>query len=142
MSTLPCGEPFWEESPCEMFLQVNVRVHEFWKCQHVLGINYLIEVLAGLLACLRTFHEGDPVSLNLGLSACAIAYFLVAYHRHELSWDFVLRIVVLALAAITPLTRGLPSAAYVDVFVVLGCVGVLISEPESWNPSSTSHTLE
>ena len=72
--------------------------------------------------------EHNLWALTLGLSACAIAYFGIAWYRHELTiWqNRGLQTLALAVAAIAPLTKQ-SSAVWALVFVVLGCVGTILN---------------
>ena len=67
-------------------------------------------------------------ALTLGLSACAVAYFGIALYRHEPSiWqNRGLPTLALAVAAIAPLTKQ-SSLVWATVFVVLGCIGVILN---------------
>lgn len=65
--------------------------------------------------------------LTVGLSACAVVYFAIAWYRHQLKRDYGLQLLLLVLAAIAPLTSKLLSALWVVVFVSLGCVGTVLN---------------
>lgn len=65
--------------------------------------------------------------LTVGLSACAVVYFAIAWYRHQLNRDYGLQILLLVIAAIAPLTSRFLSAIWVVVFVALGCIGTILN---------------
>ena len=65
--------------------------------------------------------------LTIGLTACTVAYFVMAYWRDQSAWDYGWQTLILALAAIAPLTPRVFSAIWAVLFVILGCVGMTLS---------------
>lgn len=72
--------------------------------------------------------EANLGALSAGLFACTVAYLAIArfWHKQKLWWDYGLQTLILALAAITPLTPKPFSAIWVIVFVALGCIGTIL----------------
>lgn len=66
--------------------------------------------------------------LAVGLTAFTIAYLVIAHRSHDNNtWrDYGLQTLILAVAAISVSTPRLLSALWAIVFVVLGCVGMVL----------------
>ena len=66
--------------------------------------------------------------LTVGLTACAIAYLIMALRSHDKKmWsDYGLPTLTLAIAAIGPLTPKPLNASWALVFVILGCIGMAL----------------
>ncbi len=72
--------------------------------------------------------EQNLWALTIGLSGCAVAYFVFAYRQKlAASWNSALQTLALVLAALAPLTPKSLSAVWVIVFIVIGCVGTILS---------------
>ena len=87
--------------------------------------------------------EANLGALSVGLFACTVAYLAIArfWHKQKLWWDYGLPTLILALAAITPLTPKPFTAIWVIVFVALGFIGTIL-DINSGRRSSSKHDMQ
>lgn len=72
--------------------------------------------------------ERSLSALAIGLTAFAIVYLVIALRSHDRSFwsDYGLQTLILAVAAISPLTPKPLSGIWILVFLVLGCIGMIL----------------
>jgi hypothetical protein len=73
--------------------------------------------------------ERNLWTLAVSLAAFAVAYLIMAFLSHDRNTglDYVLQTFVLAIAAISPLERNLPSAFWAVVFIIIGCICMFLT---------------